>query len=238
MINRGILQRTLHIQYGNVTGTSFVIDRGDRQYVVTARHVVKGITTGEPINVFHERQWKQLPIKVVGIGVGAPDVAVLAASVQLAPTQTIEATSGGLGYAQAVHFLGFPFGWDGGAEDINEDFPLPFIKAGIVSGIKHTDATRIYIDAHGNTGFSGGPVVFAVNNDAQTENRIAGVVAQAPRPRLKPVVDKHRTPLVDKDGEPIAHFAENQGFVVAFGINHATEMIDKNPIGFSLPTVN
>ena len=236
-ISPGLLQRTLHIKYGNGTGTAFVIDRDERQYLVTARHVVKGVTTGESISVFHEGRWRQLPTKVVGIGVGSPDIAVLATPVQLAPALSLEVSSGGLAYAQEVHFLGFPFGWDGGGEDINLDHPLPFIKAGIVSGIKHTDATRIYIDAHGNPGFSGGPVVFAKDGDPQKVIRIAGVVAEAPRPRLRAVVDKFRKPLIDEDGEPIAHFAENQGFVVAFGIHHATELIDNNPTGFTLPKV-
>lgn len=236
MISTGILQRTLHIRYGIRTGTAFVVDRDEKQYVVTARHVVKGIATGESINVFHEMRWKQIPIKVVGIGVGALDITVVTAQVQLAPAETLEVSSGGLAYAQNVHFLGFPFGWDGGGEDVNLDYPLPFIKAGIVSGIKHTDATRIYIDGHGNTGFSGGPVIFVKDSDAQKMLRVAGVVAKAPRPRLRPVVDRSRKPLMGKDGEPIAHFAENQGFVVAFAINHATDLIDENPIGFVLPT--
>lgn len=236
-ITTGLLQRIFRIRYGNGTGTAFVIDRDDRQYLVTARHVVKGITTGESISVLQESQWMQTPIKVIGIGIGAPDIAVLAAPVQLADAVSLEASSDGLAYAQGVHFLGFPFGWDGAGEDINMDHPLPFIKAGIVSGIKHTDATRIYIDAHGNPGFSGGPVVFARDSDPQKVIRIAGVVAEAPRPRLRSVVDRSGKPLVGGDGEPIAHFAENQGFVVAFGINHATDLIDENPTGFNLPTV-
>ena len=236
-ITTGLLQRTFLIKYGDGTGTAFVLDRDDRQYLVTARHVVRGVTTGESISVFHGGQWKQIPIKVVGIGVGAPDIAVLAAPVQLAPAESLEASSDGLAYAQDVHFLGFPFGWDGGGEDVNLDHPLPFIKAGIVSSIKHTDATRIYIDAHGNPGFSGGPVAFAKENDPQKVIRIAGVVAESPRPNLRSVVDRSGKRLVDEDGEPIAYFAENQGFVIAFGINHATDLINKNPTGFTLPTV-
>ena len=238
MITSSLLQRTLHIRHGNGSGTSFVIDRGKRQYMVTARHVVKGITTGDSISIFHERQWKQIIIELVGIGVGAPDIAVVAAPVQLAPAQTIEVSAGGLSYAETVHFLGFPFGWDGGGEDVNEDYPLPFVKAGIVSGVTHTDATRIYIDAHGNPGFSGGPVTFSMDSGPESEPHIAGVVAEAPRPRLRPVVDKSGKSLVDNNGEPIAHFAENQGFVVAFGINHVTDLIDKNPIGFRLSRVD
>ena len=100
MIPPELLNRTLHIRYGNGTGTSFVIDRDDKQYLVTARHVVKGITTGKSIKISHDRQWKQTPIKVVGIGVGKIDVTVLATSRQLAPADFIEATEG----PGAVHY--------------------------------------------------------------------------------------------------------------------------------------
>ena len=94
---------------------------------------------------------------------------------------------------------------------------------------------RIYIDAHGNKGFSGGPVVFTPSGGADNELRVAGVVSQAPTPLLRPVVDMLGNAVLN-DGDPVAYFAQNQGFVVAFSIRHATDMIDANPIGFDLST--
>ena len=96
------------------------------------------------------------------------------------------------------------------------------------------DESHIYIDAHGNKGFSGGPVVFVPSGQPANKLRVAGVVSNAPTPLLRAVVDKSRIPVLGANGEPIAYFAENQGFVVAFDIIHATNLMDANPVGFPL----
>ena len=234
MITSNVIQRTVHIRYGNATGTGFAIDQGNRQYLVTARHVVKGITSGSSIAILHEKQWKTLPVEVVGIGADAVDVVVLACPVRLAPAHPLLASNAGLAYSQPVYFLGFPFGWDSGMEDLNRELPVPFVKAGVVSAIISGDASRIYIDAHGNKGFSGGPVVFVPNGRPASELRVAGIVSEAPTPLLRAVVGKSGSPAIGDDGKPIAYFPENQGFVVAFDIRHATNLIDANPVGFQL----
>ena len=236
MITTNVIHRTFHIRYASGTGTAFAIDRNGKQYLITAHHVVKGIASGDNVGLFHERQWKNIVIDVVGVGSNNVDVAVLACPIQIAPTHPLEASIAGLLYGQTVYFLGFPFGWDSGMENINRDLPVPFVKVGVLSAMIAGDDSRIYIDAHGNKGFSGGPVVFVPNGGATNEFRVAGIVAEAPRPRLEAVVDTSRKPILGKDGQPVAYFAENQGFVVAFDIRHATDLIEANPIGFPLAT--
>ena len=79
------------------------------------------------------------------------------------------------------------------------------------------DATNILIDAHGNPGFSGGPVVFTqLDAEARVGNpfAIVGVVSG----NLE-------------DEETRAHLA----FVRATGIQAVVEMIERNPIGAALP---
>ena len=235
MITANVIHRTFHIRCGDRTGTSFAIDRGDRQYLITARHVVPRIATGDALNIFHEKQWTSIVVTVVGVGTDDIDVAVLACPVRLAPPHPLEASSKGLTVGQDIYFLGFPFGCDAAAEDINRNFPLPFVKAGIASAITFESPSRIYIDAHGNTGFSGGPVVFKEPGQRTNEFKVAGITANGPRPLLRPVVDDLGKP-VEVEGKPLAFFAENQGFVVAMDIRHATEIIDANPVGFALPT--
>ena len=103
------------------------------------------------------------PLSTLSASVKADvDVAVLSCPTQLAPMHPLAASADGLAYGQPVYFLGFPFGWDGGAENINRDFPMPFVKGGDCQR-HHRQVTlrRFYIDAHGNKGFSGGPVVFS-----------------------------------------------------------------------------
>lgn len=233
MIPTDVFQRTFHIRYGGPTGTAFAIDRGGRQYLVTAKHVVPDIETGSALGIFHEKQWKMIPVTVVGIGAGAIDVAVLACPVRLAPFHPLEASAAGLTYGQDVYFLGFPFGWDSGGENVNHDFPLPFVKAGIVSALTFGDQAHIYVDAHGNPGFSGGPLVFKDPQVRSNEFKVAGVVSNSPVPLLTPVVDGAGNP-VQASGSPAAFFAENQGFVVAMNIRHVRELIDANPVGFEL----
>lgn len=233
MITTNVFQRTFHIKRCASEGTAFAIDRGSKQYLITARHVTEGIRSGDEIEIFHERQWKNLAVNVVGVGTGSVDVAVLACPIQIAPLYPLEATSVGLICGQPVFFLGFPFGLDGGGEQINRGLPLPFVKAGIVSAFA---SENFYIDAHGNQGFSGGPVVFMPNNQSVNQNaeyKVAGIVVHYPV-RYIPIVNECGDTIVDNYGKPIGYTPENPGIVVAVDIRHATNLIDMNPIGFKL----
>ena len=235
MITSNIIHRTFHIRWNDSTGTGFTIDRGSKQYLVTARHVVHGIESGNTIKIFHEKKWKNLVVNVVGIGKGGVDVAVLACSVRLSPSLPLVASSAHLAYGQQVSFLGYPFGWDGGSEQFNYGVPFPFVKAGIVSAMEFGDMSRIFLDAHVNKGFSGGPVVFVPYGQPQNELRVAGIVVSYPIPEFLPIVDHNGDTITDRRGKPIGYIKENPGFVVAMDIKHALELIDANPIGFQLP---
>lgn len=232
-----VILRTFHIAWRNSTGTAFAIDREGKQYVVTARHVVKGIKSGDKIKISWKQQWHEVAIEVVGIGKGDVDVTVLAfPRVLAAPKLTLKASIEGLGYGQKVMFLGFPFGWGSRATKLTNGFPLPFVKAGIVSAFTFDSLPRsIFIDGHGNKGFSGGPVVFVRNNGSKKTYQVAGVVSYYPIPQFEPIRNKEGKVILGDDGEPIAYFGENPGLVVAHHITHATELIDLNPIGHPLP---
>ena len=110
MITSNIIHRTFHIQWNGDTGMGFTIDHGSKQYLVTARHVVEGIESGRSIKIFHNKEWKDLVVNVVGIGKGDLDVAVLACSVRLSPSHLLVASSEDIAYGQTVSFLGYPFG--------------------------------------------------------------------------------------------------------------------------------
>ena len=235
MITSNVIHRTFHIRYRNGTGTAFAIDRDGRQYLITARHLVEGVAAGDSVDLFHEKQWKKLAVDVVGIGCNGIDVTVLACPIQLAPPLPLEASSAGLVFGQPVYFLGFPFAWDSGLENINRGLPVPFVKAGVVSAMIPGNASHIYVDAHGNKGFSGGPVVFVPNGRQPNEFCVAGVVSNYPTPILEPVVTRSGDHLTDANNIPVAYFPENPGLIVAFDIPHATDMIKANPIGRTLP---
>ena len=73
MITSNVIHRTFHIRYGSGTGTMFSIDRDGRQYLITAKHVVEGIVSGGSISVFHDKQWRNTTVEVVGMGAGGAD---------------------------------------------------------------------------------------------------------------------------------------------------------------------
>ena len=237
MITTNVLSRTFFVKFGNSTGTAFTTEDDSRQYLVTARHVIEGIKRRDTIHVFHDRQWKGLDVQVVGIGEEESDVAVLSPLRQLSPTLSLEATTDGMALGQQLYFLGFPFGWDGGGEHIMNGYPVPFVKSGVLSAMLSGTPTKIYLDAHVNEGFSGGPVVFLSNDQTLgggTNFKLAGVVVNFPTPIIRPVVTPRGEEILHQNGNPIG-IRENPGFVVAIGINHAVDLINQNPIGFPVP---
>ena len=78
----------------------------------------------------------------------------------VSPPFPMGAGTAGLLYGQRAYFLGLPFGWDSGGDDVNRAFPIPFVKAEVVSALSFGPTSALYVDAHGNQGFGGGPVVF------------------------------------------------------------------------------
>ena len=217
-----------------MTGTAFTIDHNNREYLITARHVLEGIRPGEKINIFHENQWKSLSIQIVSMGEEEVDIAVLSTPFALSPRYELKPSLGGIILGQQIYFLGYPFGWNAGGEKLNDGFPMQFIKGGIVSAIDSGIVTKLYIDAHGNEGFSGGPVVFVADGRPRTELNVAGIISCYPTPKLEPIVDPGGNIKTDQN-KNIVGIRENPGFVVATGIKHALELIDENPIGFELP---
>ena len=236
-VTANVIHRTFHIKYQEGTGTGFVIDHGSKEYLVTARHVVEGIESGESIQVFQDNQWKNLVVRVVGIGKDNIDIAVLAYSVSLSPLIPLVASKSGVAFGQSVAFLGYPFGWDSGYEGMNRGIPFPFVKAGILSAVLPGDVSLLILDAHGNKGFSGGPVVFYPDEQRTNGLRVAGIIAGYPTPEQswQPIVDHEGKEIMDQKGKPIGYIRENPGIVVATDIKHALELIDANPIGLPLP---
>lgn len=211
-------------------GSAFAIDVEDRQYIVTAKHVVSGFVDGL-LEIFHENMWKHLHCDLVGHGVGEIDVSVLAPQMQVAPTYPLPPTSAGMALGQTTYFLGFPYDHRTEIEgDLTARFPLPLVKAGVLSSMGFDRSGKtILLDGHNNPGFSGGPIVFIPNGNhpaSGIEFRVAGIVSGYP---------SYLEPVVDSDRKETGLFVENNpGIVLGYNISHATDLISKNPIGCSL----
>lgn len=216
-ITSATLQRTFRVRYGNQCGTCFTIDMDDQRYLVTARHLAQGVTGRAEIEVWHGGAWKRLAVELVGHGPGDIDVTVLA------PQQLF-----GGGYpisprddfrlGDNVHFLGFPFGLGSEVGELNQEFPIPWVKSAIVSAFNSADGI-VFLDGHNNPGFSGGPVV----SDGGSDVRILGVVSGYRGDRRRVLdVGGHEGPYT---------YDLNTGIVVAYRAGHIRQIVSNNPVG-------
>ena len=207
----GMEPRTFPIRYHNekgecLTGTAFVVERGGHEYLVTAHHVVNGITARGWVELFREGQWKDEVFARVGTGnaleiaTGIVDVAVLKLGGGLIGPGPITTSSAGLAAGQGVWAIGFP------ASQASP--PAVNVEIGTFTGFDREG--RLLIKGKAGTGMSGGPVVFSPEGQPPGELRIAGILAHIPSSPCS-------VPLPPT--------------VVACDIRYAIELIDANPLG-------
>lgn len=226
MITSNVFQRTFFIKFENSTGTGFTIDVDNKQYLVTARHVCAGIRDGDNIGVFHDGLWKNVPVRIVGLGaenIIDADVAVLAPHKQISPSFSMPPTSDGVVLGQDVFFLGFPFGLHT-SSDLNNGYPLPLVKGALVSGSFGGNGNQdaFLLDGHNNPGFSGGPVVFRPANKVGEELRVMAIVSAYKTENIEVKFQGQPTGLTN---------SANTGIVVCPSIKQVTDMVASNPIG-------
>lgn len=215
MVTSNVYFRVFHIKYGTSAGTCFTIDIDNKQYFVTAKHVVENIKTGDTVSIFRNKQWLDQKITLIGHSAVA-DVSVFSLDI-IIEGHSMPATIAGLIYGQDLYFLGFPFGMTSEVGAINRDFPLPFVKKATLSMIEN--GSVLYLDGHNNPGFSGGPVVFK-KNDFDEFNVCA-------------IISGYRNELVETkvDNTTTIHVKTNSGIIIAYGINNALDLIKNNPNG-------
>ena len=225
MITSNIIQRVFHICVCDSIGTCFVIDVDEKQYIITARHIVPDLTGTVSVLIYHDNQWKSVNVTLVGHCYTEVDITVLTTNVKLVHKNSVETSMRGIVYGQDVYFLGFPYGMTGEMGKMNHDYPLPFVKKAIVSclQVSEKEAKILFLDGHNNPGFSGGPVVF--KEQGSNDFKIAGVISGY-RFNEEPIYQQGQVvPLV---------YHYSTGIIISYGIKHAVDVIKLNPIGLQL----
>lgn len=218
-ITANALQRVVRIQVvrkdkNAVTGTAFFIDVHGREYLVTAKHVLAERDPAAPICINHHGKWVAVQHRLVGDAPDGIDISVLALPARLVdPDLSLPPTGGGLVISQEVYFLGFPFGMSSDIGDLNNNYPLPFVKRATLSSFEHRNDLlhKLYLDGINNPGFSGGPVVFFHEGAFKVCGVIHGFEA---RP----------SPLFMGGNRVEAYVSENTGIIHAFGIGYAVRI--------------
>ena len=228
-----VLQKTFLIGQGDLTGTAFAVELEGREYLVTARHVVPDRSTVPW--VLHAETKRTLPSTGIYHHPGKPDVVVITLSEQIAPLHPVELSSGGIILGQQMIMLAFPFGWNYTQYNINNGYPMPFVKSAILSAfVPKGETSVIYLDGHSNTGFSGGPIV--AEGKSQQVPKIIGLVTQSNNEGT-PHPNQFEPPLDQLNGYPVPNdhvHPTNSGFVFAHDIRHVIEVIENNPHGYTV----
>ena len=226
-----VLQRTFQLAFDGSSGTCFTVDHNNRQYIVTAKHIVKNITSSATIKIRHDESWKDCQVNLVGhcdetvdIVDETVDISVLAADVQLSPTHPLPIDPGNIIFGQELYFLGFPYGFSTNIGEVNRNFPIPFIKKATFSAM-YGKLDLLYLDGHNNPGFSGGPVVFSQLQNSSKGFSVAGVISGY-RTSTQPVYRAGKATVFESE--------YNTGIICAYGIKHVIRLIDQNSIGFNL----
>ena len=211
-------------------GTMFVIDVDSRQYLITARHIARYISSNTQVQVWRDGRWNDIPIRIIGHGTGDIDISVLDSSLNMIPLEyrfTLPTGLGQIALGQEMMFLGFPIGYDLSTTHLlPTSYPIPLVKYARLSAMG-LSGYPMWFDGHSNQGFSGAPICFVRDGDSDSEVRVAGVVTA-----YKPV----NLPVYTPDGyETGLYHQENMGLGLAWDIQHCLDIIDQNPIGLELP---
>jgi len=209
------LARTLYLKNGDLTGSGFLIDYKDREYLVTARHIVVGLPTkNAKLQFYRSADWRDFTGDLLFPKNKNVDIAVLdihqKPSMQWNPELTDETpTIGG-----QIYFVGYPHGLH--TLYSNGEY-LPLVKAGVFSGIDNSDPDDevYYIDGFNNPGFSGGPVAYIDNTKHSW--RICAVVKGYVNDTVKTQV---------KGKEIDTRLLVNSGILLAYPIDYALKAID------------
>jgi hypothetical protein len=240
----GVLVRTLVLQSQYFRGTAFSIDVDNREYWITAKHMLTG-AKHPPFGSIAEthvtlklldpssraQKWLTIPFTVIDTEKDVDIVVLAAASPVLNhpvanPKPEAAATMGA-----DCEFLGFPYGggWLAPLEG-GKTFWMPYMKRCSVSGLT-TEPQKIWIlDGINNEGFSGGPVLFQTGADQRIFAVVSGYTTEPAE-----VVPMPDSPLgnLRPDNSPRTkeRVDVNSGFIIAFDISYAIAAIHSNPIG-------
>ena len=131
-ITTNILQRTFLLTCGGRSGTCFTVDVDNRQYIVTAKHLVDSIADEAVVKISRDTDGKpfdaDLDVRLVGHGAEGIDVSVLTTEHQLSLAHPLLLMAKEVALSDDVYFLGFPYGLTNRSGSLNNDFPFVLIK--------------------------------------------------------------------------------------------------------------
>jgi hypothetical protein len=244
-----ILMRVSMIESRYFRGTTFSVDVDQREYWITAKHIITGVEK-PPYGDIKSKSvslrildpgapgelWVPEDFSVIDPGEGI-DIVILTAAQPLLPhpLPSLPTNSGQVNLGGDCEFLGFPYGVGWRATfDPGVSWWMPYVKHCTISALPPKEGPKIWVlDGINNVGFSGGPVIVRTGAD----QRIMGVVSGYRMESMDVVAanpdnSASESPQTEKLTErPKQIVNVNSGFIIAFDIQYAVDAIEKNPIG-------
>lgn len=246
-IANNVYSRVVEIRVGNRIGTAFTLDVDGRQYLITAKHMVVGLKKEDSIDIYRGARPEPISVKVLRCA-DPIDIAVLIPQRLITASPPLEPISNDreIVFGQDIFFAGFPFGLG----TYFKGFSMPVVKKGILSAeIKEGKAVEFVVGGFNSRGFSGGPMVFRNLCDPRSPSYVLGVISGF-RPKLSPVMKPEKV----KKGEDTSKIPQwrienlsdgqkailtdtgekvvlNSGIIIGYSIQHAIDLIRKNPFG-------
>lgn len=182
-LTQNILQRVLLIKSDLGTGSSFVIEKYDRSFLLTAKHIFPNLKENEIINfqVLQNKKW----VDISGIAHlssnSNADVIVIDLREQLFGNNSTDYlnTKGQIPLGSEGFFLGFPMSLKTEMNPKeNNGLPIPLVKKIIVSGFLDQNGVNIpVLDGNNTPGFSGGPVFIKSYNKGKVVWYLLGLIS-------------------------------------------------------------
>ena len=164
LVSSAILQRVFKIQVEDMMGTGFIVEKEGKKFLVTAKHLFNNVNYPEKttVEIYTENGFEKINNQIKYAT--QSDVAVIQTSrFDSYHFEKVNYTTEGLFLSQEVFMLGFPYGYQIESYKLNNGYPLPLVKHGIVAGFMEDN--KLWIDWDNNQGFSGGPVVYRRLNE-------------------------------------------------------------------------
>lgn len=219
---RPIEEKVFNISTHERSGTAFTYRHNNTEYLITARHLVEKMGDNGVIDIYRMTDSIKKDVNIHYHKSKDIDIVVLSYTGFLndCPMELIYSADK-LQITQDAYFFGYPFSYCSFTDtDLKKNvYRIPLIKKGIISGANAIkDRVAIFIDAHNNQGFSGGPVVvFDYNNKPKVCGVVSGYI-----PYEGEIYQKGTSIVMDK-----ISYRENSGIMLAYGINHAIEIIQQ-----------
>jgi hypothetical protein len=246
-VTNNVLFRTFLVRTDKGSGgTIFSVDVDNREYWITAKHVLTGKTTSpfgeytektvslsvlaqvEVSQTDVEKNWIRKTFTVLDPGKDV-DIVVLASeklfmpdAVASAATSDAKVTFGG-----DCEFVGFPYGQAWAAKfESKQVVRFPFIKHCTISG-RLTSPQEVWVlDGINNEGFSGGPVVV----ETGTAQKIIGVISGYHPEKSDVMLVEVNSGAVEAS-RPAEYVNLNSGIILAYDMRYVLDAVKKNPIG-------